>query len=35
MARYDFTRAAEKDLRGIWRYTHETWGAAQADKYLD
>jgi len=35
MARYDLTRAAEDDLRGIWHYTHETWGASQADKYLD
>ena len=35
MVHYDLTRAAEEDLRSIWRYTHETWGAAQADKYLD
>ena len=35
MAHYDLTHAAEEDLRGIWHYTHETWGAAQADTYLD
>jgi toxin ParE1/3/4 len=26
---------AESDLIGIWHYTFEQWGAAQADKYLD
>lgn len=26
---------AEADLRGIWMYSFETWGAAQADKYLN
>lgn len=35
MAGYDLTNAAEDDLRGIWTYTHETWGADQADRYLD
>ncbi|MEX0281988.1 MAG: type II toxin-antitoxin system RelE/ParE family toxin [Arenibacterium sp.] len=35
MASFDLTRAAEEDLRGIWRYTFETWGPAQADTYLD
>ena len=35
MASYDLTLAAEEDLRDIWRYTLETWGSEQADKYLD
>jgi toxin ParE1/3/4 len=26
---------AESDLIGIWQYTFEQWGAAQADQYLD
>jgi toxin ParE1/3/4 len=26
---------AESDLIGIWQYTFEEWGEAQADKYLD
>ncbi len=26
---------AESDLIGIWQYTFERWGEAQADKYLD
>jgi len=26
---------AEQDLIGIWRYTAEHWGDAQADRYLD
>ena len=34
MTGYDLTLAAEGDLRGIWQYTHETWGADQADRYL-
>ena len=28
-----FTASAEEDLIGIWLYTHETWGAKQADDY--
>lgn len=35
MSRYDLTFAAEEDLRGIWRYTYETWGLDQAEKYFD
>lgn len=35
MRDYDLTLAAEEDLRGIWRYTYETWGPDQADKYFD
>ncbi len=34
MRAYDLTLAAEEDLRGIWRYTYETWGADQADRYF-
>ena len=29
------TPAAERDLEDIWVYTAETWGAAQAERYLD
>jgi len=25
---------ARRDLKGIWKHTKKTWGAAQADKYL-
>jgi len=35
MPGYDLTLAAKEDLRGIWRYTFETRGAEQADKYLE
>ena len=35
MAEYDLTLGAEDDLRAIWIYTFETWGADQADRYLD
>lgn len=35
MQSYDLTFAAEEDLRGIWRYTYETWGLDQAETYLD
>ena len=35
MAGCDLTFGAEEDLRAIWVYTFETWGADQADKYLD
>jgi toxin ParE1/3/4 len=34
MPSYDLTLAAEEDLKGVWRYTFETWGPEQADKYL-
>jgi toxin ParE1/3/4 len=27
-------RAGEEDLIGIWVYSFETWGEAQADRYL-
>lgn len=26
---------AEEDLTEIWRYSFETWGEAQADRYYD
>ena len=35
MKRLDVLPEAEADLRGIWIYTFQTWGEAQADKYLD
>lgn len=35
MQPYDLTLAAEEDLRGIWRYTYETWGFDQAETYFD
>ena len=35
MRAYDLTLAAEEDLRGIWLYSCRTWGAEQADRYLD
>ncbi|MEO6594898.1 MAG: type II toxin-antitoxin system RelE/ParE family toxin [Planctomycetota bacterium] len=28
-------KAAQGDLIGIWVYSFEAWGAAQADRYLD
>lgn len=28
-------KAAEADLIGIWVHSFETWGEAQADRYLD
>lgn len=34
MKRYKLTASAEKDLIGIWNYTYDTWGEAQADSYL-
>ena len=35
MQSHDLTLAAEEDLRGIWRYTYETWGFEQAETYFD
>ena len=34
MPRYDLTPSAKADIRSIWRYTVETWGEAQADRYI-
>ena len=33
--RLDVMPDAEADLRDIWIYSFQTWGEAQADKYLD
>ena len=35
MATFRFSRRAEADLLTIGRYTLETWGEAQTDRYLD
>ncbi len=35
MAEFRLTPAALNDLEGIWRYTVEQWGLAQAERYLD
>lgn len=32
---YRLTPAADQDIVEIWQYTAETWGVAQANKYLD
>lgn len=32
---YRLSELAEDDLAGILDYTADTWGAAQADRYLD
>lgn len=34
MSRYRITPRAAEDLRGIGRYTLETWGRTQRDNYL-
>ena len=33
MASFQLTDDAQEDLIGIWLYTFETWGEAQADDY--
>ena len=35
MAEFRLTPAALGDLEGIWHYTAEQWGTAQAERYLD
>ena len=35
MNRYFLSSGAKAALTNIYVYTHETWGSAQADKYLD
>jgi toxin ParE1/3/4 len=30
-----FSPAAQADMEGIWDYTFEYWGLAQADRYTD
>lgn len=34
MRRFRLTPLAEGDLAEIWRYSAETWGEAQADRYV-
>lgn len=34
MKRYLFYPAADAAQDAIWRYTHEQWGEAQADRYV-
>ncbi len=34
MGKYRLTLAAKSDLIEIWRYSVETWGEKQAEKYL-
>ena len=34
MQRYEISKQAEKDLRGIWKYTVDAWSREQANKYL-
>lgn len=31
---FNLTPRAKQDLHGIWDYTYDTWGEAQADKYI-
>ncbi len=35
MAEARLSPAAERDLEGIWTYTSDQWGTAQADRYSD
>lgn len=35
MAEYRLSPAAERDIEGIWDYTVERWGLAQANRYAD
>ena len=35
MAEYRLSPAAERDLEGIWKYTHGEWGREQAERYID
>jgi toxin ParE1/3/4 len=34
MAEVTYSRRAREDLKGIWRYTFQAWGEAQANRYL-
>mgnify|MGYP001560542356 CR=1 FL=1 len=34
MAKIKISREASADLKGIFEYTQQTWGGAQADKYI-
>lgn len=35
MSSVRFTPAAQADLEGIWEYTVDVWGLAQAERYVD
>ncbi|CAD85436.1 MULTISPECIES: type II toxin-antitoxin system RelE/ParE family toxin [Nitrosomonas] len=35
MAEYRLSPAAQRDLDGIFNYTFQQWGAAQAVRYID
>jgi toxin ParE1/3/4 len=35
MAEFRLTPAALRDVEGIWSYTVEQWGTAQAVRYVD
>jgi len=35
MNNLEFTNGALADLEDIWRYTLETWGNAQAERYIE
>lgn len=35
MAEFRLFPAAERDLKGVWRYTRDEWGLEQADQYID
>lgn len=35
MSKVKFSREARADLKNIENYTYQTWGRAQADKYLE
>ena len=34
MTQYWLTPAAKSDLKAIWTYTEDQWGAVQADRYM-
>ena len=34
MSRYQLSPRARRDLEGIWDYTAQRWGAAQAEAYI-
>lgn len=35
MRKYRLSKSAENDLLAIWEYTTRTWGANQAERYLN
>lgn len=34
MVKYRLTPLTKADIKGIWNYTDNMWGTAQADKYI-